>query len=173
MTTLQTLEVSEAQLGALVGRSDRTIRRWIKDGHLQRVAPGRLLLVDALPVVVGLIEEAGDGSELAQERLKKITAERKLVELELARQRGLLASIQDFEDVQSRSYGMVQHGCMQLPARLAIRLLNEGDEATFKQVVRQEVTLVLTAAAAEIKQANQRLRTGKPMNEQNAADDEN
>lgn len=163
---LDTLEVTEAQLGSLVGRSDRTIRRWVKAGRLQHVAPGRLRLVDALPAVVALIEEASDGSELQAERLRKLRAEASMAELDLARQRGLVASIAEFEAAQVRSYGLVQHGVMQLPQRLAIRLLGESDEGRFKAAVKEEVRAVLGSAADEIQRANERLRAGQPTTDQ-------
>lgn len=115
MTMLQTLEVTEAQLGNLVGRSDRTIRRWVKAGRLQHVAPGRLRLVDALPAVVALIEEAGDGSELAQERLRKLRAEASMAELELAKARGEVAMVDEFHRVQAARYFMIQTNVLRVP----------------------------------------------------------
>ena len=163
---LDTLEVTEAQLGSLVGRSDRTIRRWVKAGRLQHVAPGRLRLVDALPAVVALIEEASDGSELQAERLRKLRAEASMAELDLARQRGLVAPVQQFADAQFRFAGMVQHGMMQLPQRLAIRLLNESDETQFKAAVKEEVTTVLTNASTEICRVIDLMRAGQPTTDQ-------
>ena len=166
MTTLQTLEVTEAQLGQLVGRSDRTIRRWIKDGHLQRVAPGRLLLADALPAVVARIEEASDGSELAQERLRKLRADATMSELELARQRGLVAPVQQFADAQFRFSELVKQNMLQLPSRLCIRLLNEADESRFRAAVKEEVTTLLSNASTDILRVIQQMRDGETIAEQ-------
>lgn len=160
--SLQDQEVTADDLAGLFRVSRRRIEQLAQQGTLTRVARGRYRLQDAVHAMLDELAEREGPSELQAERLKKLTAERKLVELELLRQRGLVAPVQQYVDAQLRFTGMVQHGMMQLPQRLAIRLLNESDETRFKAAVKDEVTAVLTSAATEIKGVIQQMRAGQP-----------
>ena len=80
---------------------------------------------------------------------RKAQASTELVELELAKAKGEVAPIADFERTTSMLMGAIRQNVMSVPQRAVLRLLGETDEAAFKQVLREELTLALETAANE------------------------
>ncbi|MCM3565194.1 terminase small subunit [Hydrogenophaga intermedia] len=163
--SLQDQEVTADDLAGLFRVSRRRIEQLAQQGTLTRVARGRYRLQDAVHAMLDELAEREGPSELQAERLRKLRAEATMAELELARQRGLVAPIAEFEASQFRFTEMVKQNMLQLPHRLTIRLLNESDETRFKEAVRGEVITVLTNASTEIKRVIQQMRDGRPINE--------
>ena len=144
----QTL-VTDAELGDLIGVGARHIRRMAEQGTLDRVERGRFELGASIRALID--NAAGDGSELNKQRVRKLRAEADRVELELAKARGEVALISEFEAVQVARNTLIQVNVMNVPRRAALRLLGEKDEATFKRVLAEELRLALkTAAASEL-----------------------
>lgn len=137
--------VTDEDLGALIGVSARQIRHLAQQGTLERVERGRFELGTSIKALID--NAAGDGSELNKQRVRKLRAEADRVELELARARGELAPIGEFEKVQTAAYTQIQVNVMNVPRRAAIRLLGEKNEATFKRVLAEELRQALTVAA--------------------------
>jgi hypothetical protein len=83
--------------------------------------------------------------------LKKLRAERIMVELELAKAKGLVSLVSDFERAQASRATVIRTNVLNVAQRAVLRLLGEHDETTFKRVLREElVTALKTAADAEI-----------------------
>lgn len=142
---LSTLEVTEAQLAKLVGVSPRRIRQLAEQGTLTRCRPGRYALGHAF---AALIEEAsGQGSELNRQRIRKLTADATLAELELAKAKGEVALVAEFERVQNHAMGILRTNLMLVPSRAEMQLLGELDPATFKAKLKNEIVLALRTAA--------------------------
>lgn len=144
--------VTDAELAALVGVSARRIRQLAESGTLERAERGRYQLG---PAVRALLEQAsGSGSELQRERIRKLRADADLAELELAKQRGEVAPIEEAEAVWGRFCGILRTNMMQIPARAVLQLLGCTDETEFKAKLADEIKLAL-AAAAEINPENE------------------
>lgn len=159
-------EVTADDLAGLFRVSRRRIEQLAQQGTLTRVARNRYRLQDAVHAMLDEMEDREGPSALQAARLAKLEAEAGLARLQLLKARGLVAPVQQYVDAQMRFTGMVQHGLMQLPQRLAIRLLHETDESRFKATVRDEVTAVLTASSADIQRVIQQMRDGQPTTEQ-------
>lgn len=144
---LKTLEVTDAQLAKLLDVSARRVRQLAEQGTLERVAPGRFCLGDA---VQALIDQAGGaGSEFQKQRTRKITADADRAELELAIARKDVAPVKDMEDAMDQFVGLVRTNMLHIPVRVTSMLLGETDERRFKDVLRKEIVQILTDAAED------------------------
>lgn len=140
-------EVTDRELAALVGLTDRRIRQLATEGKLVRVARNKFRLADAMRVLLDEAAENNEGSELQKERLRKLRAEASLAELTLARERGLVALLSEFERVQAERWATVRVNVMQVPTRAVLQLLGCTDETEFKAKLKAELILALKTAA--------------------------
>jgi phage terminase Nu1 subunit (DNA packaging protein) len=83
------------------------------------------------------------------EEIEKRTATAKMLqaELDLAKKRGEVATIRDFERAQAKAFAEIRANVMNVPQRVVLQLLGCGDETEFKAKLRAELTLALQAAA--------------------------
>lgn len=141
-------EVTAQELAALCGVSDRHIRRFAEAGKLTKLARNRYRLADALPVLLEELGEGGDkATELQVERVRKLRAEASLAELELAKEKGLVALLSDTQKVWDAFCVMLRTNMLNIPQRAVISLIGETDERRFKKVLREEIILALNSAA--------------------------
>lgn len=146
---LANMLVTDAQLAGILDVSARRVRQLAEVGTLERASPGRFELGASVRAL--LEHAAGNGSQLQRERTRKLKADADLAELELARRRGEVALISEFEQVQTARAAILQANVMNVPQRAVLRLLGEHSETTFKQTLREELMLALrTAAEAKI-----------------------
>ncbi|MBA1304291.1 hypothetical protein [Stutzerimonas stutzeri] len=141
------LHVTDAQLAALAGVTPRRIRQLAEAGTLTRVARNRFLLGDAFAALVEEMAGGDKASELTAERVRKLRADASLAELELAKAKGEVSTIEDFEAVWNQACGIIRANMLQVPRRVVSSLIGETDEARFKQVLTDEITLALETAA--------------------------
>lgn len=98
--------------------------------------------------------EEGSGTTLADEnqlKRRKLAAEAERAELEVAKARGLVAPIREFERAQSMLMAAIRANVMQVPPRAVLQLLGCTDENEFKSKLRAELVLALeTAAEADL-----------------------
>lgn len=90
-------------------------------------------------------ETPADEAELKR---RKLAAETEKAELDLAKARGEVAPIRDFERAQAAAFAQIRANVMNVPQRLVLQLLGETDETTFKQKMRAELAQALEDAAA-------------------------
>jgi phage terminase Nu1 subunit (DNA packaging protein) len=144
------LQVTSAELGALVGLTARRINQFAEAGKLVRVARNRFRLADAMPVLMEELCDGGDkASELQVERVRKLRAEATMAELELAKAVGAVALVSEFERAQNMMVGTIRTNLLQVPSRAVLQLLGCTDESSFKQKLRDEIILALVTAAEE------------------------
>ena len=137
-----------ADLSELTGLSSRRIRQLVESGRLTRAGRNRYQLAE---VFMALVEEMSGGdkaSELTAERVRKLRAEATLAELELAKQRGEVAPIEEFQSVWANRFTIIRANMLQLPQRVVTMLIGETSERRFKQVMTEEIKQILTAAAS-------------------------
>lgn len=137
--------VTDEELGALIGVGARHIRRMVEQGTLDRAERGRFELGASIRALID--NAAGDGSELQKQRVRKLRAEADRVELELAKARGEVALISEFERVQTARNTLIRTRVMEVPRRAVLALLGEKSELRWKQILTEELRLALTAAA--------------------------
>lgn len=83
----------------------------------------------------------------AELKRRKLAAETETAELTLAKARGEVASIRDFERAQAAVFAQIRANVMNAPQRLVLQLLGETDETTFKTKMRAELAKALEDAA--------------------------
>lgn len=69
-----------------------------------------------------------------------------IAELNLAKARGEVATIIDFERAQAAAFAQIRANVMNVPQRVVTQLLGETDETEFKRKLRIELVLALEAA---------------------------
>lgn len=147
--------VNRQELSQAMGISLPTVDRWIRDGCpvKQRGTKG-VAWEFMLPDVVAWWGErqrqaaAGDApTDMESAKMRKVSAEAALAELELAKARGEVAPIRDFERAWSAMMATIQQNVMNVPQRVVVQLLGETNETAFKQKLRAELTLALEQAA--------------------------
>jgi len=142
---LADLEVTDVQLASLAGVSSRRIRQLAEQGTLERKGPNRYRLGDAFQSLID--DAAGAGSELQKQRIRKVKADADRVEFELAKARGEVAPIEEFERAQAAFATAIRANIMNVPARAVLQLLGEVNETVFKEKLRAELISALKTAA--------------------------
>ncbi|WP_349568434.1 type IV toxin-antitoxin system AbiEi family antitoxin domain-containing protein [Azotobacter salinestris] len=146
---LAALEVTDAQLAALAGVSPRRIRQLVEAGRLTRVGRNRYALGDAFAALLEEMSGGDKASELTAERVRKLRAEATMAELELAKAKGEVALIEEFEAVQRHSYGLIRVNMLNIPRRVVSLLAGESDERRITEVLTNEINQVLRDAAEQ------------------------
>lgn len=144
------MTVTSAELGAILGVSERRVRQLAEAGTIERLERGRFGLGEA---VRALIEEAsGSGSALVRARTRKLEADATLAELELAVRKGQVANIDEFQRVWADRCGHIRINVLNVPQRVVAQLLGEKDETAFKAKLRAELIWALEQSAGPINQ---------------------
>ncbi len=148
MTSLADMEVGDAELAALVGCSARYVRKLATDGKIQRVGRNTFVLGDALQAVIQEMTASGGGAkQLMAERVRKLSADATLSELALAKARGEVALVSEFERGQSIRFALIRARMMEIPYRAVVQIVAERDETKIKSVLAAEIHQALTEAA--------------------------
>lgn len=151
--------VTRSALAEFFNVSMPTVDTWVRSGcpFLRKGGRGVEWQFDTAAVAAWLRDRAvsdATGDTVTDEtelRRRKLQAETTLAELELAKAKGEIAPIHEFERAQSRIMAAIQANVMNVPARAVLQLLGCTDETEFKAKLRAELTLALkTAAEAEI-----------------------
>ncbi|MEN9901634.1 MAG: hypothetical protein RL651_298 [Pseudomonadota bacterium] len=142
---LEQMLVTDRDLANLAGVSDRRIRSLAEIGVLERQGRGRYALGQAIR---GLLDNAANNaSELQRERTRKMAADADLAELEYAKQKNLVASIDQVERMVSSAFAQVRASIRKVPERTVAQLIGETDERRFKTVLLEEIDQALEALA--------------------------
>lgn len=140
-----------------MGVSLPTVDRWIRDGcpAKQRGTKGIPWIFVLSDVVAWWGErqrEAAAGTaptDVEDARRRKLSAEAAMAELELAKARGDVAPVREFEMAQSKMMAIIRTNILNVPSRAVFQLLGETDEKVFKAKLRSELSLALEQAASE------------------------
>lgn len=151
MTAIQditALEVSDADLAALLGVTSRHIRGLAQDGRFAKIGRNTYRLGDALRgFLEGKKTSDSAAKRLIEERVRKLSADADLAELNLAKERGDIAPVQQFERAQAKMMAAIQVNILNVPSRAVLQLLGCGDEGVFKATLRSELVLALQQSA--------------------------
>lgn len=147
---------NRAETASAMGVNVTTLDRWVKEGCpvAQRGSRG-IEWVFELPEVVRwygnrrATEAQEDApNDLMEIELRKERALMLKAELELAKAKGDVAPLKEFEKVQAKAMAEIRARIMNVPQRVVMRLLGESDESKFKNLLADELREALESASA-------------------------
>lgn len=149
------VQLNRANLAEHMGVSPPTIDRFVKEGMpvVQRGGRGIEWIFELPEVIRWYAQRAAENAagdvttDLAEIERRTAHAKMEMAELELAKERGEVAAIRDFERAQAKAFAEIRTNVMNVPQRVVLQLLGETDETEFKAKLRAELTLALQAAA--------------------------
>jgi len=90
---------------------------------------------------------AAESNGLKTLQQRKLAAETEKAELELAKAKGEVALIADFERAQALVFAAIRTNVLNVPQRVVLQLLGETNETRFKETLRQELAAALEQSA--------------------------
>lgn len=154
---------TKQELADIFGVSLPTIEAWVRGGcpFVEKGGMGKSWKFDTAAVATWqkdkATEDAKGTANVTAEELarRKNEASTQLVELELAKAKGEVAPVEEFERATAMLMGEIRQNIMNVPQRVVLTLLGETDEAVFKSKLRTELVLALeTAANADLDPAD-------------------
>jgi phage terminase Nu1 subunit (DNA packaging protein) len=151
--------VKKGDLCELFGVSIPTVDGWLREGCpcISRGGRGVASEFNTAAVTQWLREKArqeGAGTTLADEselKRRKLAAEAEKVELDLAKAKGEVAPVREFERATASIMAAIRTNMRNVPGRAVLQLLGCTDETEFKSKLMAEIDLALvTAADAEV-----------------------
>ncbi|CAM8821727.1 hypothetical protein [Burkholderia pseudomallei] len=149
MSAILEMEVTDADLAAMFGMTTRWVRDRASDGTIARIGRNRYGLGDSVQALIAYQTGGDVGEEINKARLRKLNADATRAELELAKERGEVAPIDECQRAWASMCAVIQINMRGVPARAVLQLLNEGDETIFKQKLRAEIDNALRQAYAD------------------------
>lgn len=147
--------VNRSALADIFGVALPTVDGWVRQGVpiVQRGGRGRQWEFDTADVAAWLRDKAvSDATGETQADETEITRRTKkagmlLAELNLAKAKGEVAPVRDFERAQAAVFAQIRANVMNVAQRVVVQLLGETDETIFKAKLRAELALALEAAS--------------------------
>ncbi|AWM87364.1 terminase small subunit [Microvirga sp. 17 mud 1-3] len=147
--------VTRSGLAEVFGVALPTVDGWVRNGVpvVTRGGRGRQWAFDTADVAAWLRDKAvaeatGDTqADEAELKRRKLQAETTKAELELAKARGDVAPVREFERAQAAAFAQIRANIMNVPQRVVVQLLGETDETQFKTKLRAELALALQESA--------------------------
>ena len=145
--------ISAIALGQLFGVTGHMVRRYVNDHGMPRAARGKYLLGDCLKWYINRIRvsaESGDSSDIAEEKLKLIRAQRHRVELDNKKVRGQLIDHDTVAGAFNQMGAVYASQLDSLGARNAGILSGISDPGEIQRVLFDECRTIRDNTAAEI-----------------------
>lgn len=148
-------KVNREELAEIFGVSLNTVTSWIRNGcpYEEKGRQGKPWKFNTRDVAEwnreqAQLEATGDGPmDETELKLRKMAAEAALNELELAKQRKLVAPIDEFERARAMENATIRANIMNVPSRVVTQLIGETSEGRFKEVLSAELIQALESAA--------------------------
>lgn len=141
-----------ATIAKLLMLSDRRVQQLTKEGVIPKAERGRYELAPAVQGYIRFLQERSLRSDsspidyhVEKARLTKAQADH--AEIDLAKARGDVASVEQVERNLSGLFAEVRTNIRNIPDRVVSSLIGNTDEREFKAVLLREIDLVLTALA--------------------------
>ncbi|WP_326514797.1 hypothetical protein [Clostridium intestinale] len=148
--------VDAKTIGAAIGTSDRTVRRLVKEGVLNKVKNGQYDIVDCTNRYIKHITEKQnlmdkDMDKLEQElMIEKVLLERakkKKLEIIVAEMEGTMHKAEDIERLWNWSISNFKSKIRSLPTKISPQVTVLTDLKEINSVIRKEVDEILTELA--------------------------
>lgn len=150
--------LNRGECAEFFGVTPPTVDGWVRAGcPVKKGQRGIASEFNSAEVAAFLREKAreeGGGTTLADEnqlKRRKLAAEAERAELEVAKAKGEVAPVREFERAQAAAMAAIRTNLRNVPGRAVLQLLGCTDENDFKQKLMAEIDLALvTAAEAEL-----------------------
>lgn len=147
--------VNKTELAGILGVTTPTVDSWVRDGcPIEKKGSHGVASVFNTAAVIKWFEtrarqEAAGKTAAGEQELKrrKLSAETELAELELAKARGDVAPIAEFERSQAILMAAIRTNMRNVPRRAVLQLLGCTDETEFTTKLLEEIDLALVTAA--------------------------
>lgn len=146
--------LNRGEVAAFFGVTPPTVDGWVRAGcpvkKGQRGVASEFNSADVAAFLREKAREEGSGTTLADEnqlKRRKMAAEAERSELELAKAKGEVAPVREFERATAMLMAAIRANVMNVPGRAVLQLLGETDELQFKTKLRAELVLALETAA--------------------------
>lgn len=147
--------VNRAQLADVFGCSLPTVDSWVRLGCpvVQKGSRGIEWKFDTAAVAKWrsdrVVQDATGDKQQDSDEIERRTKRAKMLqaELDLAKARGDVATISDFERVQAARAAVIRQNVMNVPQRAVLQLLGCTDETEFKDKLKRELTIALDTAS--------------------------
>lgn len=150
-------KVNKEELAAIMGVSPTTIATWLSRGcpYVEKGERGKSYIFDTEAVRVwrenSVVKRAvgSDGGETASldMRLKIAVVERE--ELSLAKEKGLVAPIEEFERANIEAFAKIRARLRMTAPKLALLLVGQTDETTIRNLIANEIDDALRMLGSE------------------------
>ena len=145
-----------------LGIAPTTLDSWVRDGApvVEKGGKGNPSQYDISAVfrwqldrevkrAIAKLERSASADDLDALKARRLAIMNEQSELELAKAKGEVALVSEFAAVQAGRFALIRQNLMNVPARAAVELIGETDEARFKAVLRREIASALDRAASE------------------------
>ena len=147
--------VNKVELAQIMGVTTPTVDAWVRAGCpiVEKGSRGVASTFNTADVAKWLRDSARDegaGTVQADEnalRQRRLKADTEKAELELAKAKGDVAPIAEFEKASARMDAIIRQNMQNIPQRVVTQLIGETNEARFKSVLMAEIRLALESAA--------------------------
>lgn len=153
------MKVTVPEAASIFGKTQETIRSWIKEGcpvDEKPIAGKKGYRLDTRAVAEWQLKRAvsaatsfGEGITKEEAQRRKLTAEAELAELEIAKKKGLVVELEQLRTELSNKFTELRSAMRRIPERSALRLVGEMDEVKIKDMLLDEIDMALEAIADE------------------------
>ena len=144
--------VDAKTVGAAIGSSDRTVRRLVQEGVINKVKNGQYDLVECTNRYIKFITEKQNlmdkdmdklEKELMVEKVLLERAKKKKLEIQVAEMEGVMHKAEDIEKLWSWSITNFKSRIRALPSKISPQVQVTGDLKEINSILRREIDEVL------------------------------
>ncbi|MCX8302154.1 terminase small subunit [Enterobacter pseudoroggenkampii] len=131
------MDISLRSLARQYGYDESTVRTWVEKGMPTGTdSNARGWIVDN---VLKPLRDTNTKEQIEQERLKKLSAERQLAELELAEKNGLVVSAEYVEQILTEYLFQIKTAVRAIPSKTYLELFAQKDAKDLRDVLRTHI----------------------------------
>ena len=141
--------VSTAQIAKALNLSTRRVSQLVEQGVLPKAGRGQFELGPVMAAYIRYMQTAferrelltddGESADVRRQRARLLKAQADDAEIELSKKRGELLPLDVFEQEMGNMISTMRQNVLNLPGRLAPRLVGETSQGKIREVVRGEV----------------------------------
>lgn len=135
------MDISLRSLARQYGYDESTVRTWVEKGMpTDTDSNARSWIVDN---VLKPLRDTNTKEQIEQERLKKLSAERQLAELELEEKQGLVVSTEYIEQILTEYLFQVKTAIRAIPSKTYLELFAQTDAKDLRDILKQHIDSTL------------------------------
>lgn len=156
--------VSKAELAKILGKDEKTLLRWHKDGLpiRKRGKRGVASQYDTEEVVDWLVAQAGTKKEMDSARIRLANAQARKVEIEIERMEGEQIALEDMKLLWANVLARFRAKILALPARLAMQLADMNDPKKIERLLKNHCAEALNELAEYDPETNTQPKSSRP-----------